>query len=113
MRYNTLYKLSCKHGMWENIRHKSVRKVTTTAVRLGSETEADSETTKGETTSTEDENQDTEDEDFHCEEMESEFEDDIEKRHRSRKLSLNLGLAVFMLKGLKVIPSFGSLIFFS
>ena len=85
-------------------------------MRLGSEIEADSETTEGETTSTEDENQDTEDEDFHCEEeMESEFEDDIEKRlgHSSRKLSLNLGLAVFMLKGLKVIPSFGSLIFFS
>ena len=65
-------------------------------MRLGSETEADSETMEGKTNS-------TEDEDFHCEEeMESEFEDDIEKglRHSSRKLSLNLGLAVFMLKGL-------------
>ena len=84
-------------------------------MRLGSETEADSETTEGETTSTEDENQDTEDEDFHCEEeMKSEFEDDIEKRlrHSSCKLSLNLGLAVFILKGLKVIPSFGSLLKF-
>ena len=82
-------------------------------MQLGSETEADSETTEGEPLALKTKTRTLRMKIFIVKKLNQKFEDDIEKRlrHSSRKLSLNLGLAVFMLKGLKVVPSFGSLIF--